>query len=140
MNLVTHHHSFLQYIELGDIQSKINIVRGQIFGLESKVSTKIYTLLETQIEYLNTKLNKVNYQLESLEPHRSKRGLVDGLGSVIKSLIGNLDYTDAIKYSNAIKTLQGNQNKINSQVNKHISLSKDWMKEHKNIVESMLQN
>lgn len=140
MNLVTHHHSFLQYIELDDIYSKINIVKTQIIELEQKLPNDTHILFEVQIEYLSSKLDKVTYQLESLEPHRFKRGLVDGLGSVIKSLTGNLDYTDAVKYSNAIKTLKDNQDKINSQINTHITLSKDWMMQHTNIISNITLN
>lgn len=140
MNLITHHHSFLQYIELAEIHSKISIVKGQIIELENKLPNDTYILFEIQISHLSSRLEKVTYQLESLEPHRSKRGLIDGLGSVIKSLTGNLDYTDAIKYSNAIKNLENNQDKMNSQINNHISLSKEWMMHQASIISSIASN
>lgn len=140
MTLITHHHSFLQYIELDDILSKINIVKGQITELKSKLPNDTQVLFEIQIDYLSSKLNKVAYQLESLEPHRLKRGLVDGMGSIIKSLTGNLDYTDAIKYNNAINNLKNNQDKIASKINSHISLSKEWMTHHTSLISTLVEN
>lgn len=97
-------------------------------------------LFETQVEYLNYKLDKTLDQLRSLEPARQKRGLVDGLGSIIKSITGNLDQTDAINYNNAIKVLQENQNQITLELNNHISLNKEWMSCHDRIISQIVEN
>lgn len=43
--------------------------------------------------------------------YRSKRGLIYGLGSVIKAITGNLDQDDAIKIDNEIKQLHSSYNK-----------------------------
>ncbi|XP_069364789.1 uncharacterized protein [Maniola hyperantus] len=99
-----------------------------------------YSLYEIQIDYLTNKINNVLDQLKTLEPNRVKRGLVDGLGSIIKSISGNLDQTDALKYNEAIRILQGNQDKIVSEFNDHISLSKEWMDNHNNILEQLVEN
>lgn len=140
MRLVTHYHTFLQYIELTDIHNKVDLVQAQLIELSSKLPNITQSLFETQLAYLNSKLTKVTFQLKSLEPHRSKRGIIDGLGSVIKSLTGNLDYKDAIKYNNAIKALRDNQIKITSEINSHISLGKEWMKQHTNIISHIVDN
>lgn len=71
---------------------------------------------------------------------RVKRGLIDGLGSVIKSISGNLDYTDAIKYDNAIKTLKENQNKVVTEINNHISLGKNWVLQNSEILNNLANN
>lgn len=104
------------------------------------MTNETYSLYEVQIEYLTNKLDKVLSQLQSLEPNRVKRGLVDGLGSVIKSITGNLDHTDALKYNEAIETLETNQNKITSEFNNHISLSKEWMLKHSNVLTQIVDN
>lgn len=97
-------------------------------------------MYELQIEYLSNKIGKVLTQLKSLEPSRAKRGLVDGLGSVIKSITGNLDYWDAVKFNDAIKTLQDSDNKIVSEFNNHISLSKEWMSQHSDVLTQLIEN
>lgn len=71
---------------------------------------------------------------------RNKRGLVDALGSIIKSISGNLDQNDAINYNNAIKVLQENQNKIILESNNHISLNKEWMTYHDRVVSQIVEN
>lgn len=92
------------------------------------------------MDYLTNKLNKINLQLKSLEPNRVKRGLVDGLGSIIKSVTGNLDHSDAEKYNSAIKILENNEHKMLSEFNDHISLNKDWMTQHTMLIESITEN
>lgn len=140
MKLTTQKHTFLQYIELTDIENSINSVETQLKQTKDRLSNDTYSLYEIQIQFLINKLSKTSDQLRSLEPSRSKRGLIDGLGSVIKSLTGNLDYSDAVKYNNAIKSLKNNQNRIVTELNDHISLSKEWMDHHTNIVSQMLEN
>jgi hypothetical protein len=76
-----------------------------------------------------------------LEPDsRVKRGLINGLGSVIKSITGNLDQSDALKYDNILKELQVNQEKIVSVFNNHISLNKEWMSHYSDILNQLIQN
>lgn len=98
------------------------------------------SLYEPHIEHLNSKLNKISDQLRTFEPNRKKRGLVDGLGSIIKSISGNLDYTDAIKYDNAIKTLQNNEFKLESELNKHITLNKEWSSYNSKTLDNIVKN
>lgn len=52
-----------------------------------------------------------------LIPHqRSKRGIVNPLGSVIKFITGNLDHEDAIKYEKLISKLDHNQVIISNKI------------------------
>lgn len=76
----------------------------------------------------------------SFEPGRAKRGLINGLGSIIKGISGNLDYTDALRYDTALKILSSNENKLFSEFNNHISLSKEWMSRHSNILNTIANN
>lgn len=102
--LITHYHTFLQFIELTDIKDRLDSVDSQLKLFETKLINDTYLIYELQIHYLSGKINKIRNQLSTLEPNnfRSKRGLVDGLGSLVKSITGNLDHTDAEKYNNAI--------------------------------------
>lgn len=103
MRLTTHYHTYLQYIDLDVIESKINSTYMQLETYKTRLTNETYLLFENQIDHLLTSLNKVNIQLKSLEPVRAKRGLVDGFGSIIKSITGNLDHSDAEHYDNLIK-------------------------------------
>lgn len=138
--LTTHYHTFLQHVQLSDIQDKISELQSQILTYETRLPNNTYILYELQISYLKNKLNKTLEQLHSLEPSRVKRGLIDGLGSVIKSISGNLDQSDALRYNNAIQILSKNEDKITFELNKHISYSKEWMTKHFGIISQLVEN
>lgn len=62
---------------------------------------------KAQAEYLKDLANSKFGQL--VPSHRVKRGLIDPLGSLIKQITGNLDYTDAIRYDKEISMLGSKQ-------------------------------
>lgn len=69
--------------------------------------------------------NKIIQQINRLNPLlnlRQKRSLIDGLGTIIKSITGNLDANDAQKYDNAISQLSSNQNEIKILVKEQVTL------------------
>ncbi|KAL0881796.1 hypothetical protein ABMA27_001577 [Loxostege sticticalis] len=138
--IISHYHSFLQFIDIDDIKSKVSLVKTQLNDVRPQLNNKTLSLYEPHIDYLSKKLEKVSDQLQTFEVNRVKRGLIDGLGSVVKSISGNLDYTDAIRYDNALKSLQSNEEKLVSEFNTHISLSKEWMLEHSTIIKTIAEN
>ncbi|XP_026319513.1 uncharacterized protein LOC113230006 [Hyposmocoma kahamanoa] len=125
-----------------DIKARLDSIDSQLTLFKAKLDNNTYFLYELQIGYLFTKLDKIHNQLNTLEPNslRSKRGLIDGLGSLIKSITGNLDHTDAEKYNNAIQILENNNQKLLSEVNDHISLNKEWMKRHSTLLTKIVEN
>jgi hypothetical protein len=117
----------IQYIYLKDIEEQITQLQSQLDDFKTKLENYTYILYKLQVEHLHNKLKTVANQLSTLEPIRMKRGLIGGLGSIIKSITGNLDYTDAKLYNDALETLRNDQSKLVSEINEHISLNKDWM-------------
>lgn len=138
--IITQHHSFLQTINIDEIKSKVTIVKTQLNYIQPQLNNKTRSLYEPHIAHLKSKLDKITGQLQTFDSNRVKRGLIDGLGSVIKSISGNLDYTDAVRYENAIKVLQDNEQEITSQFNQHISLTKDWISQHSKVLKSIIEN
>lgn len=138
--LTTHYHTFLQYVELGNIKENINTVQTQLIDIRNKLDNYTYALYEIQLTHLTHKLDSALLQLKTLEPNRFKRGLINGLGSVIKSITGNLDYADAERYNNAISILQKNQDELVTEHNNYMSLSKAWMKEHTDVISKIVEN
>lgn len=138
--LVTHYHCFLQYVELSDLENRLISIHNQLDYFRTKLDNHTLTLYELQIEYLGSKLIKINSKLKSLEPSRARRGLIDGLGSLIKSVTGNLDHSDAERYNNAIKILESNEHKMLSEFNSHISLNTEWMTQHSILINKIVDN
>lgn len=53
---------------------------------------------------------------------REKRGLVNALGSIIRSITGNLDAEDAAKYDKILNEITTNQNKMKTVIKNQISI------------------
>lgn len=138
--IISQYHSFLQPIDLNDMASKVSVVKAQLNRIRPQLNNYTQYMYEPHMEHLDSKLNKISEQLQTFTSTRVKRGLVDGLGSVIKSISGNLDFTDAVKYDNAIKVLEDNQQELALQFNHHITLSKEWISEHSKVLDSIVKN
>lgn len=130
----------MQHVNLEDIESKINLVYSQIQDFRPLLNNKTLSLYEPHLEYLSGKLYKITEILQTFKVSRVKRGLINGLGSIIKSISGNLDYTDAIRYENALKVLKENQFKLESEYNNHISLTREFLQHHTKILNTIVEN
>lgn len=120
-------YTFIHYYDLNPILLEINKLH-----LEAKNTTD---LLEKHNEYFTESSNylkllkliqdRVESKIKEIIPHpkRTKRGLVNALGSVFKAVTGNLDANDGERYENLIKDLQTNQNKLEGSILKQNSLS-----------------
>ncbi|XP_047037246.1 uncharacterized protein LOC124642689, partial [Helicoverpa zea] len=63
-----------------------------------------------------------------------------GIGSVIKQLFGNMDEEDAIKYSDAIKTLENDQTKLATLMKDSILVTKSTLTSLKEIIDQISSN
>lgn len=130
----------MQHINLGDLKERVDSVNNQLDQISPELHNKTSSLFEPHVTYLRNKLGSVLELIASFEPNRVKRGLVDGLGSVIKSVTGNLDYTDAIHYNKVLKALQDNQNNLVTEFNNHVSVSKNLTTEYSKIIHNIVDN
>ncbi|XP_073966942.1 uncharacterized protein [Choristoneura fumiferana] len=138
--VVSHYHTFLQSIQLGKLHDDIDLIKTQLTNASNSLANNTFRFFQSQIKYLYAKLNKVSAQLSTFSSKRVRRGLIDPLGSVIKSISGNLDHNDAIRYDHALKILKNNDEKLSKTFNEHISLNKKWMVEHKKILSALNTN
>lgn len=112
----------------------MRVIQNELNKLHLK-STNLVNILQKNKEYSTETLNywkilnftqsKVEDKLLEILPHplRIKRGLINGLGSIFKSISGNLDANDGERYDRLIHELQQNQRNIAVSVNKQNSLS-----------------
>lgn len=138
--IISHYHSFIQPVNLQELKSNINSINIQLDNIDPEFNNKTRSLFEPHLNYLKNKVVSISMQLQSFEIIRTKRGLIDGLGSVVKSITGNLDYTDAIHYNNAIKALQDSDRTLETEINNQVSLSKEWSSRYTKVIDSIVSN
>ncbi|XP_074034382.1 uncharacterized protein [Leptinotarsa decemlineata] len=138
-------HDFIHYYDLQPIHEEIFAIESQYDAVSTAIrnglSDPYFFNLQNFDQGLKYQLKTAKEKLQTLYPlSRSKRGLIDGLGSVIKAISGNLDQEDARKYENAIASLENNQRNIISHVNQHISLNTRRMKSYNETISLLTHN
>ena len=93
------------------------------------LASKHSSLMGTQstISFLKTNLNKIDTRLSELSLYlgkniRSKREILDGLGTVLKWLIGTPDAKDAKRYDECINALEKREIKITSLMSQQLQI------------------
>lgn len=85
-------------------------------------------------------INQINQILPIHNQIRQKRGLINGLGNIIKSITGNLDQEDAERLDHNIEILKQNQNNIKISLDKQTTLLGKSIKSFKTITENITHN
>lgn len=113
------------------------VVRNQT--LDNRYKNEFQNSLNV-INSLEIKIKTQFTQLNPLLGTRQKRGLINGLGSIIKSLTGNLDQSDAEKYDEIISNLNKNQNDLKSQIKNHVTILENVVNEFGKNTETLSHN
>lgn len=114
----------LHIINLDSYEQNVQIIKHNINTIQTfgKERTGIKGLYKIRLDMLQMKFKKLEETLDHLRPRlRNKRGLINGLGSIIKSITGNMDHDDYDELGRAIAEINRNedvlQNKYNDQIN-----------------------
>lgn len=92
------------------------------------------------LEYKISETHKKLRQVISLSNTREKRGLINGLGTIWKSITGNLDQSDADKYDTAIQNIKDSQQKLIDVANSQISLTENSINLFNNSMSKLQHN
>lgn len=84
-------------------------------------------------------LSSISYLTDNGD-HRSKRAWIGGIGTILKQVFGTLDENDAIKYDQAIESLQHSQDKHLSLIRQNILITKSVMITYNNTLQKLKQN
>jgi hypothetical protein len=114
----------IHIIQLQPYEKLINEIEDQIIQINKETIKGEYTNI------LNNKKIIIQYKLDNLKkiyrellPRRTKRGLLNGLGTLVKDLTGNLDNQDLLDIRNAIDEVNKNEDILNNQINKQIFIN-----------------
>ncbi|XP_074035629.1 uncharacterized protein [Leptinotarsa decemlineata] len=121
------YHSIIHYYDLNPIITEINKLKTKSYNLEYLISKNAEYLKDTSNYLRILKFVEENAEKKLIEilphPSRTKRGLINGLGSIFKAVTGNLDANDGERYENLIKQLQQNQNALTNNINTQNTLA-----------------
>lgn len=84
-------------------------------------STK--NLVNIKIILTNSGIESAEVKLNKILPTRTKRGLINGLGTILKDLTGNLDNDDLEDINSAFNTLNEQQNSLVDNNNKQLIIN-----------------
>ena len=96
--------------------------------------------LKTYINILKFNCELLSDKIKILTSHRSKRGIVNGLGTIVKTLTGNLDAEDGRKYDELFERINKNMNLLQSQNFETISLNKGMISKFNTQLENIKHN
>lgn len=123
------HYNLLHIVRLDHYERSIDKITDSIFKFEN-----LNPQFNDSLNTVKLKLRELNHKLQSLLPKfRNKRGLFDGLGTVIKSITGNLDANDAIELNKQIDTILKNEDSMAKEINQQTKLNKQMIERFENI-------
>lgn len=138
-------HDFVHFYELSPINDELKHLRHLYLHASETflniANSTFHKELDNHKIYFEHRLDLAEQIMKGLIPNvRSKRGLIDGLGTVIKGISGNLDANDAIRYETAIMQLQRNQKDIMKNLNSDISLTGNIIEKFNETVSVLQKN
>lgn len=122
-----------------------------------EICSNYYTIKLKQNSSVDTNniAKQIDYRIDTIESkllylgletvgfkssYRYRRGLIDGLGTVVKAITGNLDQSDAIQFDKEIRTIQSSLTNDRVNQRKTISIMQDFMKEYENNLKNIKDN
>lgn len=121
---------FIHVIELDDYIGNINSIHENINKFKN--ITHFQLAYQTLINKIKT-LERTFYEIYPIT--RTKRGLINIIGSGIKFITGNMDHDDAIEINNRIFELSSNNNVLIKAYNNQVALNQELITRFKNITD-----
>lgn len=130
--IITHYNNLIHIINITNLEISVSQIKTTLFDkkiISNKFTTKFYNIVN-----LEKQLFKLEDKINSLKPIvRNKRGLIDGLGTIIKQITGNMDHNDALEINDQIKSLQDNSLLTTNSVKNQHNLNDKMIERFNNI-------
>lgn len=106
-----------------------------------ETQTTSETQYNTYREQITHKFRIIDDKLVFLVPHtRVKRGLINGLGSVVKAITGNLDNDDAVKIESELLNIRKQVVNVSNQQKKTVILAEKTISDFNKNLQTVVQN
>ena len=135
----TNHWTIIKLISLEQIYNDLNYISSnyqqmcQLIDWNASYSQEL-TSIKVHTEFIRDITIEKYRQL--IPQKRSKRGLINPLGSIIKLITGNLDHDDAVRYEELISKLNHNQ----IVISKKLTIVSKMFDSFINVTETINQN
>src|SRR5436190_6612142 len=140
---LTSHYSYYKYnlssirVEYEKIINHKNIIYASI----NKANYTYIRELETYINILDFNFNRLTDKINNIFiKKRTKRGILNGLGSIIKAISGNLDAEDGQRYDKLFEKINRNQHTLQTHNLENIRLNKEMITKFNNQIENIKHN
>lgn len=143
--IVEGYHTLTHYYELGELKGKIDKLKEIYSEIVEAVTTEKtpHELSKSLLSTLNATFDLIDSKIDDLHiplSSRPKRGLVNGLGSVIKFITGNLDSQDEERYDTIISHLQNKQQDFQTQIAAQYSINESIQRNFNKTIETITFN
>lgn len=126
--IILGYNNLIHIIRLDQYQQATNKIKQTLQNLEHVEP------LQDSLSTTQAKLDELDHKLHTLFPnHRNRRGLVNGLGTLIKSITGNMDANDAAHLNQQIEILLNSDRNITNKLNLQSKLNLDMIERFQNI-------
>ena len=137
------YHTLVHYYDLSVINNEILELNNH-YNIVSKLIHKHqnqYKEIENYDKIFKQTYKSVRDKFTSLFPrNRNKRGLINGLGTAVKFVTGNMDADDATRINRIVKNLENNQRTLQHQINNQYSLNENIVKQFNYTVQNIQYN
>lgn len=136
--------TLIHYYDLNPIILEINKLHIKSANISGLLSINKEYLVEASnyLKILNLTKDRVETKIKEILPHpeRTKRGIINGLGSIFKAITGNLDASDGERYEQLINDLQNSQRSLQVNTLKQRSLSLQVIKKFNSTISQISHN
>lgn len=136
-------HTFIHYFDTSKLLDEYYKLKGRVDSMKSITdNSSIYQQeLDNYYKILDYDINLINEKLIPFpNPSRVKRGLINGLGSILKQITGNMDIEDSERIALAINNIKQNQNNLALQLNNQYSINNELITKFNNTVKDIEHN
>ena len=129
--IINDYTKLIHIVNLTIYEENIDIIEYNIKRLQHEITTLPFSL---NIQIVHSKFENLKEKLRLLLPHKIvKRGLINGLGTIIKTITGNMDHNDAVEINRQIEMLKLNQHDLNNALTEQLSINHEMTKRFNNI-------
>lgn len=136
---INHYHTFIYTVNLTKIIQNYNKLLTNLAVLTPRKGDTVLLQLHNQIRLQMLAIEDILYKFKP----RVKRGLINGLGTIIKWIAGTPDANDVVTIQNNIKAVAQGSNAAIQQVNKVTAVLQtltDKLSENQNILQKELSD